>query len=273
MLALGWLYDVMIYMYALSVLFYFADFLSSNQRANRVAFWLLAVVWGMQTAFFMFSMLEKDYFPVLTLFETLFFYSWILVTLSLILNYFFKMDLFVFFTNVIGFSVLALNLFASHDTSPVVTEQLTSKLLFIHITMALLSYGAFSLSFIFSMMYLIQNKMLKKKQWTPLLRRLPSLDQLELFSFRLNVIGIPILLLSLILGIIWATVKVPGPFWYDPKVLMSLIVLFAFGFSLYQRITSRWMGKKLALWNIVAFTTVLLNYLVSGLYSSFHLWF
>lgn len=268
----GFIYDAMIYIYAISILLYFADFLNSSRKVNRIAFWLLAIVWVLQTIFFVSSMVNKSYFPVLTLFETLFFYSWILVTLSLIINYFFRIDIFVFFTNIFGFSILAVNFFANQEATPIISERLTSDLLFIHISIAFFAYGAFSLSFIFSVMYVIQNRMLKKKVWNNLLQRLPGLGHLDLYSYRLNMVGVPLLLMSIILGVIWANIKVTTNFWVDPKVLMSFVVLTAYSLYLYQRVTYGWHGKKLALWNIGAFMLVLINYLLSGSVSSFHQW-
>ena len=268
----GFIYDAIIYIYAISILLYFADFLNSSRKVNRIAFWLLAIVWILQSVFFVSSMVSKDYFPVLTLFETLFFYSWILVTLSLIINYFFRIDIFVFFTNIIGFSILAVNFFANQEATPIISERLTSDLLFLHISIAFFGYGAFCLSFIFSVMYIIQNRMLKKKVWNNLLQRLPGLGLLDLYSYRLNMLGVPLLLMSIILGVIWANIKVPSNYWVDPKVLMSFVVLTAYSLYLYQRVTYGWHGRKLALWNIGAFMLVLINYLLSGSVSSFHQW-
>ncbi len=269
----GWLYHIIIYLYTLSILFYFADFLNSNRQANRVAFWLLAVVWGLQSVFFIHRMTIHPYFPVMTLFESLFFYSWILVTLSLIINYFFKIDFFVFFTNIIGFTLLSLNLFVDPDAPVQVTEMLTSNLLVIHITMAFLSYGAFSLSFIFSVMYLIQDKLLKEKKWNHKLRRLPSLEQLDRYAYRFNIIGVPVLLLSLILGLIWAWLKIGGWFLVDIKVLMSVLVLMMFSVYLYQRVVTGKRGRGLVLWNVGAFLFMIVNFLLSDSVSSFHRWF
>src|SRR5699024_7291776 len=164
----SWMYDVTIYLYAISVLMYFSDFLQSNQRVNKMAFWLLAVVWILQSIFFVFQLSSKEYFPVLTLFETLFFYSWILVTLSLVINHFFKMDLLIFFTNVLGFSVMSVTIFTNPTAPPALSEKLISELLFIHVSLALLSYVALSIAFILSIMYLGQNKLLKEKRWTPM---------------------------------------------------------------------------------------------------------
>ncbi len=265
-----WIYDLTIFLYAASVLFYFHDFLHRNRKANRTAFGLLAVVWVLQTAFFISQMSAKAYFPVLTLFETLFFYSWILVTLSLAINYFFRIDLLVFFTNLIGFAVLAFSIFVSSPTTPQ-PEAATSELLFIHITMALFSYAAFSLSMIGSGLFLLMHNMLKQKRWSPMLRRLPSLEKLEQFAHRMNMLGIPLLLLSIILGTIWGHLVLHGTFWLDPKVWMSVSVLVIYSFWLYKRTTEAWQGRKLATWNIVAFAALLANFLLSDI-SRFHYW-
>lgn len=265
-----WIYDLTIFLYAASVLFYFHDFLHRNQKANRIAFGLLAVVWIFQTAFFISQMSAKEYFPVLTLFETLFFYSWILVTLSLIINYFFRIDLLVFFTNVIGFAVLTFSMFVQSPATPQ-PEGVTSELLFIHIMLAMFSYAAFSLSMIGSSMFLIMHNMLKQKRWSPMMHRLPSLEKLEVFAHRMNMMGVPLLLLSIILGAIWGHIVLHGSFWLDPKVWMSVLVLMFYSFWLYKRITNAWQGRKLATWNVIACVALIINFLLTDL-SRFHYW-
>lgn len=268
-----WIYDLTIFLYAASVLFYFHDFLHRNRKANRIAFGLLAVVWVFQTAFFISQMSAKAYFPVLTLFETLFFYSWVLVTLSLLINYFFRVDLLVFFTNLIGFAVLTLSMFVSSPSglTTVQPETAVSELLFIHISLAIVSYAAFSLSMIGSGLFLLLHKMLKQKRWTPMLNRLPSLDQLERFAHQLNILGVPLLLLSIILGAIWAHLVLHGLFWLDSKVWLSLIVLIFYCVWLYKRMMNEWQGRKLATWNMIAFIVLLVNFLLSDI-SRFHYW-
>lgn len=109
-------------------------------------------------------MFETGRFPVLNVFEGLYFYTWVLVTLSLVLNRFLKAEFIIFFTNVIGFIMMAIHTFApAQYESAAVSSQLVSELLLIHITMAILSYGAFSLSFVFSILYTIQYNLLKRK--------------------------------------------------------------------------------------------------------------
>ncbi|MEH7122308.1 cytochrome c biogenesis protein [Bacillus sp. JJ1532] len=268
------LHEATVVLYALSVLLYFIDFLHHNRKANRIAFWLLAFVWLLQTVFLFLYMMKTGRFPVLTIFEGLYFYAWVLITLSLALNRFLRVDFIVFFTNVIGFIIMAIHTFAPIQyESNVMAQKLISELLFIHITVAILSYGAFSLSFVFSVLYLIQYDLLKRKKWGPRLLRVADLSKLDKTSYVLNVIGVPMLMISLILGIQWAYIKVPDMIWYDSKVVGSFVVIAAYSIYLYLKVGKGLAGKQLALWNIASFLIVLINFFLFGSLSSFHFWY
>ncbi|MED3549182.1 inner membrane protein YpjD [Cytobacillus praedii] len=268
------LHEFTVVLYALCVLLYFVDFLTSNRKANRIAFWLLAFVWGLQTLFLLLYMLKTGRFPVLTIFEGLYFYAWVLITLSLVINRLLRVDFIVFFTNVLGFMIMAIHTFAPIQyESHVMAQQLISELLLIHITVAILSYGAFSLSFVFSVLYLIQYDLLKRKKWGTRLKRLADLSKLDKMSFVLNLIGVPMLIISLILGTTWAYIKVPDMIWYDPKVIGSFIVLAIYSIYLYLKVGKGLTGNKLALWNLASFLVVLINFFLFGKLSSFHFWY
>ncbi|PCK20646.1 cytochrome C assembly protein [Bacillus pumilus] len=265
--------EATILIYALSVLFYFIDFLQHNRKAGKMAFWLLSIVWLLQTVYMFYIMMETDRFPVLNVAEGLYFYTWVLVTLSLVLTKVLRVEFIVFFTNVIGFSMMAIHTFTPSDLhSAELTGKLTSELLVIHITMAILSYGAFSLSFAFSLLYLLQYRLLKKKKWGKWLLRIEDLSKLDHMAYVLNIIGVPMLLLSLILGIIWAYISYDTLYWTDAKVLGSFIMLFLYGFYLYIRLVRNMQGKIVARWNVASFFVLMINYFLLGSLSTFH-WF
>lgn len=269
----SWIYDLIVYLYALSLLFYFSDLVNNRKSANRIGFWFLTAVWSLQTIYFIIRISEIPDQPVFTLFESLFFYSWLIVTMSFILHYFYKVDLVMFVTNLVGFAVLTLNFFS--DPNVKVTtggHQFISELLFIHISLALTSYAAFLLSAILSVIYLLSHRMLKTKKWNPIFRRLPSLEQMDRLIFRLVVVGVPLLLSGMVLGGIWAHLNIATSFWYDPKVIASVIVLVAYTIYLVQRSSFRWNGQQAAKWNVGSFITVVLNFTVSNALSKFHQW-
>ncbi|MDM5211453.1 inner membrane protein YpjD [Peribacillus sp. RS7] len=267
------LHEATVLLYAISMLLYFIDFLNNNQKANKVAFWLLSIVWVLQTIFLFLYVMKTGRFPVLTIFEGLYFYAWVLISLSLIINRLLRVDFTVFFTNVLGFMVMAIHTFAPVQIeSQVLAQRLVSELLLIHITFAILSYGAFTLSFVFSLLYLIQYDLLKRKKWGKRLLRLGDLTKLEQMSYVLAVIGVPLLVVSLILGIQWAYIKVPGVSWLDMKIIGSFILLIAYSVFLYLKIRKQMYGRTLAFLNIGSFMIVLINFFLFGSLSTFHFW-
>ena len=267
------LHEGTVLLYAVSMLLYFFDFLNNNQKANKVAFWLLSIVWVLQTIFLFLYVMKTGRFPIMTIFEGLYFYAWLLVSLSLIINRLLRVDFIVFFTNLLGFMVMAIHTFAPVQIeSEVLAQQLVSELLFIHITFALLSYSAFTLSFVFSLLYLIQYDLLKRKKWGKRLLRLGDLTKLEYLSYILAVIGVPLLGVSLILGIQWANLKLPGVSWLDMKIIGSFVILIGYSIYLYLKIRKQIYGRALAFLNIGFFMIVLINFFLFGSLSSFHVW-
>src|SRR5690606_15363435 len=129
------------------------------------------------------------------------------------------------------------------------------------------------LSFVFSILYLLQYKLLKEKKWKQRIWRLGDLTKLENISYLFNAIGVPILLLSLILGLIWAFIKLPIVPWYDLKIIGSFILLIIYGIVLYLRIKKSLYGRNLATWNIAAFLIVLVNFFLVSRLSTFHIWY
>ncbi|MGB2994054.1 MAG: cytochrome C assembly protein, partial [Paenisporosarcina sp.] len=133
------LHEVMVILYGISLVFYFIDYLDKDSKAHRIAFWLLSTVWLLQTVFLVLYIVETKRFPILTLFEGIYFYAWLMITLSIVLHLTYRVMVPVFFLNVIGFIFITIHTFApvQIEQSPV-GETLLSELLIIHITFAIL---------------------------------------------------------------------------------------------------------------------------------------
>ncbi|MBP3949674.1 cytochrome C assembly family protein [Bacillus suaedae] len=271
---MNWIYPITIVLYSFSVFGYFIDFLQNNRKVNRIAFWLLSIVWVLQTVFFIFRALELNRVPLLTPFEGLFFYAWIIVTISLAINWYFRVDFLVFFTNVIGFSMMTFSLFTPDgDVPKSLSNLLASELLVIHISMILLSYAAFTVAFACQLLYVLQHQMLKKKIWGKRLGRFGALSKLDGISFIAVIIAWPLLLIGLILGFVWAYSQLGEIILLDTKVISSLLVLAVYGVYLYQRVVKLIRGYNMALLAIAGFLILLINYFLSGQYSTFHIWY
>lgn len=269
------MFDLILYLYALSLLFFFSDFLRHDRHVKQTGTGLLAFVWLLNAVFFVSRMFAGEYVSVLTMFETLFFFAWVLVTLSLVfsLSKLFRYDLLVFVMSCAGFVVLVLALF-NNEAAVQSGEQLplSGKLLMFHIIVAVCSYGAFTLSAVFAGLYMFIHQRLKSKRWSAVLQRTPSLEKMEVSAFHTAVIGMSLLLLSLLLGIGWITLMADWTLIYDPKVVSSLLLLIAYAAYLVQRAGGRWSAWRLAQLNLGAYSVIILNFIVSSSLSNFHSW-
>lgn len=268
------LHEVMVIIYAISLVFYFIDYWRKNKRLYRYAFWGVSIVWVLQTIFLVLYIVETHRFPILSLFEGIYVYSWLLVAISIAMHCIFKLDLPVILLNVLGFCFIVVHTFAPAQVaaSPV-GQSLVSELLVIHITFAILSYGALAIGFVFAMLYIVLHNILKSKKWPKQFSRLPSLAAAEQGMNYTTYCAIPLLGISLILGMMWAYVALPGVSIFDSKIIGSFISLFLYSFIIYQNRKGKLYATKYAWANVYAFLLVLINFFLGSRFSGFHFWY
>ena len=266
------LYELMIILYALCIVLYFTDYLYKNVKLRRVAFWFVSIVWILQILFLVLFIFETKRFPILSLYEGVFFYAWLLTTLSIVLHCIARVDLPVFFINVLSFIFMTIHLFAPQSNAQIVGDSLVSEMLLIHISFAIMSYAAFSVAFVFSLLYLILYRILKRKKLNNLWARLPSLQQMVKWINLSTIIGIPLLLISLILGLEWAFLTLENVSIFDVKILGSFVVsvIYLIIFLLHQR--GRLVGTTYAQVHVGLFLLVVINFFLGSKLSNFHLW-
>jgi len=266
----SWFYDAILYMYALSLLFMFSDFTMRNPKAKRLGTGLLAFVWVMQTVYLLAEAQAASADSWFSMFSSLFFFSWLIVTISLVLNFVVRVDA-LFFVNLVGFAAAALTYWSETTiTGAALNWDVRRDLLFIHISLAVASYAAFLFGALFSAMLLFMYKMLKDKKWSTRLSRFPSLDDIEKWAHRFTMFGIPLLLSSLLIGFAWVTIGRDWQLLYDFKVLNSILILVVYFIYVWHRFNGsiKWTG--LALLNLAGFAAVVFNFLFSNQFSDFH---
>ncbi|MGN8645674.1 cytochrome C assembly family protein [Gracilibacillus sp. HCP3S3_G5_1] len=266
------LHEFMLLLYGLTVIIYFIDFLYHSRKANKIAFWLLAMVWIMQTIFLLTEIFQTPGIPIQTFNDGLYTYTWIIITFSLIVHQLFRLEFFMFFISVFGFFILIIHTLRSVQiTDSTQIPMVLDEMLFAHIVLALMSYGLFTISFILACLYFMQYKYLKKKKEYKWLRRFQDLEGLEKRAFQLIVLGEPLLLLSIILGVVWAYMTGAEFYWGDSKTLGSIIVFIIYASYLYMRIQKGYQGKAILNWNIIAFMILLINFFLFNSLSNFHM--
>jgi ABC-type uncharacterized transport system permease subunit len=163
---------------------------------------------------------------------------------------------------ILGFSILAVVL-PSHAAP---ASPSTRGILFaFHVTLAILAYAAFALSFVLSLLYLIQNRQIRRGRTGVLFARLPALDVIGRMNRTSVTIGILVLSVSTALGVAWARRVWTGLI--DAKLLWALITLAVYGILLWMD-RRGWEGPRVALLSIVGFILVLFSYTFVNLYLS-----
>ncbi len=164
-------------------------------------------------------------------------------------------------------------------TEPAVSPYLDDPGFAGHAILVLFAYTALSLSFLFAVLYLILNRQLMKHQFGLLFRRLPSLETLERMSVGAVKIGVLLLFASLCLGHLWMydladrmdshMADMLSP--WDPKIMISWIILLGYTVGLAGNRFLGWRGKRMNILAVAAFIAVIAAIgLVHHFFPSFH---
>jgi ABC-type uncharacterized transport system permease subunit len=135
----------------------------------------------------------------------------------------------------------------------------------LHVTLAILGYAAFTLSFVLSLLYLIQSRQIRRAKTGVLFARLPALEVIGRLNRTAVSIGLSSLLVSVLLGAIWASRVWKGVL--DAKLAFALFTLLVYGLLLWMD-RRGWKGQRVALLSIVGFGLVIFSYTFVNLYLS-----
>ncbi|MBF0273805.1 MAG: cytochrome c biogenesis protein CcsA [Nitrospinae bacterium] len=135
--------------------------------------------------------------PYFTTFEYLVFFSWLMAITFLIVEFKHKItDLGSFILPIIVV-VFSLSYFAVDVGSDMVVPELWKTL---HRTLSFIGYAHFAILFTVSIMYLLQEYQLKRKNFGALYHRLPSLEILDAVNHKALVLGFTLYTLGFVTG-------------------------------------------------------------------------
>lgn len=148
--------------------------------------------------------------------------------------------------------------------------ELRGMLFAYHVTSNIFAYSAFTVSFILSMLYLLQHHQIRVRRPGLLFSRLPSLELLERMNRTSVAVGVPVLLCGILLGSLWAR-KLHVLWEWDPKLVWSIITLLVYAGYLFLEKQGTWKGKRSAIISVCGFLIIIFSYSVVNLFfSSFH---
>lgn len=179
---------------------------------------------------------------------------------------------------VTGLAVLFLGLTKINYYVPIVPLQdaLDTYWMVIHIAVAVLAVGFFTLSFGLSTLQLLQSRRETKLTATGVstlkfLRGIPDATRLENLAYRLAIIGFVFWTFTLIAGAIWAEASW-GRFWgWDVKEVWTFVIWVLYAGYIHARATRGWRGSRSAWLSIIGFAAVIFNFaIVNQFFTGLH---
>ncbi|MCE4956249.1 cytochrome c biogenesis protein CcsA [Macrococcoides caseolyticum] len=265
------LHEAILILYMISIACYFFDFVQKSPRLKRMGYHLLLGVFALQTVSIFLFILIVGRIPIETIYEGFYFFTWLIILLSLILSRVIQTEFFVFLMNLIGFIFMMIHTFQPLDLSAGTTvSHMMNELLWIHVTLAIVSYVMFLIAALHALLYLLQMNQLKQKKFNHKFFRISDLETLSKWVQRFSIIGCVLFLISLILGIYWGIIFEGQTIWTDSKVLGSLMLLSGYSIYIYLHQKNTLKMHRLMDCNIILFLLLLINYVIISRFSGFH---
>lgn len=141
----------------------------------------------------------------------------------------------------------------------------------VHTTCSLLSYAAFLLAFVSGILFLIQERQLKRKTLGLLFHRLPPLEALDRINFMAIGVGFALLSIGAASGFLEAGMLL-GRWWNgDPKEVLTVALWASYLLLWLMRLRATLRGRRVALLSILGFSLALFTFLgASWIVPSWH---
>lgn len=224
------------------------------------AFEVIALV--LLTAYMVIRMSITGHGPFANQHEFAIAFTWgiLLVNLFFVLRYRIRMLSLI----VMPIAAVLLTYAMSLDTGvrPLIPALQNNLLLTLHVSFAIIAYGAACVSFGSAVLYLLHPHVRRV--------RLPRLELLDDIGYRAAVITFPLLTIMIVLGSVWANTAW-GRYWgWDPKETAALVTWLVYGAFLHARVVRDWRGRKAAWLLVLGFLTVLFAYFGNHFFGGLH---
>jgi cytochrome c-type biogenesis protein CcsB len=150
---------------------------------------------------------------------------------------------------------------------------LQSYWLVIHVSVAVMASGVFTITFALAVLQLIQTGRERRlavdgTDRIPFMRLVPSARALENFAFRLNAVGFVMWTFTLAMGAIWAE-QAWGRYWgWDTKEVWTFVIWVVYAAYLHARATRGWTGTRSAWLSIIGYLCIIFNFTVVNVFFS-----
>jgi len=236
----------------------------------RCSYWILVTGFLFHTVSLAYRYYLLGAAPILGLKSALGFFAWSIICVYLIVQSRFR--LMVLGSFVAPFAAFLMIVSSAMPLVEGPVKPLFKSLwLTVHVGLIFIGDALLAIAFLAAVMYLIQERQIKRKRLGAIYSRLPSLATLDRINYYSIVYGFPFLTAGMITGSVYAQYAL-GNYWqWDPKEVWSLISWLFYAALLHQRIAVGWQGRRAAVMAIVCFSVLVFTFVgVSLLMGGYH---
>ena len=239
------------------------------EQLHRISWSILLVGALFHGAALVMRTAGAGHLPADTIQESLCLFAWVFVVTYLILQIWLQLRILGSFV-----SPLAVVFMLSSSLLPsqimLKSEFIKSGWVIVHVASIFLANALFTLAFSLGVMYLLQERHIKKKNFGFLYERLPSLERLDSIAHYCLMCGFPLMTAGLITGFAYAAVVWHSPWNWDPKEILSLVTWIIYAVLVHERLAVGWRGRRAAWLSILGFSAILLTFVGASLLLSSH---
>lgn len=243
--------------YFASGLLYFIFAFMKKERCGTWATWVMLGGFLLHTAALVVRGVNAGRLPLTNQYEFATSFAWGIALVFLIFAKKFKFKALGCFVAPVIFLIIGYAAMQSREINALMPA-LRSNWLGFHVSMAIVSYGAFGVAFGVALAYLLHDKLTRRAISK---EHLPGRTTLDMICYRSIALGFLFLTLVIISGAIWAE-QAWGTYWnWDPKETWSLITWIIYAIYLHLRLSRGWKGKKPCWFAVVGFVCVIFTYI------------
>jgi len=201
--------------------------------------------------------------PIASLPEILIFLAWAMSIIYFVFGPTYRLSLLGLFTSPLVFLLQLPGLVAPFDREAAIAkaaERTLNPWVELHVSVALLAYGAFAMACVAGVMFLVQERQIQKGSFNALFYNLPPISTLTKTILRLLSLGLVLLIIGL-----GSAYKIPASFLQDHPIWPLYIILGIYTLLVGTALVRGLAPRRLAALSVIAFVFPIISlWLVSN---------